>query len=168
MKKLTKVANWDSLERIWEHSYKIMDVKSNEHPLLFTESTWNEPANREKLAEIAFEKFNCPGFYLGNHAVLAAFATGRSTCLVVDSGAQSTCVVPVYDGFALKKCANKQQLAGDAITEQARLYFEKENIEIVPQYQVLKKEAVIPDQAPIFTKGLQGSEEYHNLAIKVF
>lgn len=48
-----------------------------------------------------FEKYNIPAFFLVKNAVLAAFANGRSTGIVVDSGATHTSAIPVHDGYVL-------------------------------------------------------------------
>ena len=50
-----------------------------------------------------FEKYNVPAFYLVKNAVLAAFANGRSTGIVVDSGATHTSAIPVCDGYVLSQ-----------------------------------------------------------------
>lgn len=54
--------------------------------MLFSESPWNQRAKREKLTEIMFEKYKVPAFFLVKNAALAAFANGRATALVIDSG----------------------------------------------------------------------------------
>jgi len=64
---------------------------------------WNTKAKREKLTELMFEKYNIPAFFLCKSAVLTAFANGRPTGLVVDSGATYTTAVPVYDGYVLQQ-----------------------------------------------------------------
>ena len=97
------VQDWQLLEKLWDYSFKTLGVDPSEHPLLFSESSWNPREDREKLCEMAFEKYNMPGFYLGRSAVLSAFAAGRQTALVVDSGASLTSVVPVFDGYIVKK-----------------------------------------------------------------
>ena len=43
-----------------------------DHPVLITESAWNTPANRERMAEILFEEFKVPAFYTANSGVLSA------------------------------------------------------------------------------------------------
>lgn len=43
-----------------------------EHPILLTEPAWNTPANRERMAEIMFEEFDAPAFYIANTGVLNA------------------------------------------------------------------------------------------------
>ncbi len=55
--------------------YAISDVmrcNASEHPVLVTEPTWNTPANRERMAEIMFEEFQVPAFYIANTGVLNA------------------------------------------------------------------------------------------------
>jgi hypothetical protein len=56
-------------------SHALVDVmRSNpsEHPILVTEPAWNTPANRERMAEIMFEEFQVPAFYIANTGVLNA------------------------------------------------------------------------------------------------
>lgn len=87
-----------------------------------------------------FEKYNVPAFFLVKNAVLAAFANGmlqyffflncinlngisllgKSTALVVDSGATHTSAVPVLDGYALVTAAVRSSLGGDHLAQQAR------------------------------------------------
>ena len=53
-----------------------------------------------------FEKYNVPAFFLVKNAVLAAFANGRSTGLVLDSGASHTSAIPVHEGYVLQQVSN--------------------------------------------------------------
>jgi hypothetical protein len=50
----------------------IMHATTSEHPVLVTEPAWNTPANRERMAEIMFEDFQVPAFYVANTSVLNA------------------------------------------------------------------------------------------------
>ncbi|TFK56071.1 actin-related protein Arp4p [Heliocybe sulcata] len=87
-------------------SYALKDVmRCNpiEHPVLVTEPAWNTPANRERMAEIMFEEFQVPAFYIANTGVLNAFAAGKGSALVVDIGQSMASVTPVVDGFVLRK-----------------------------------------------------------------
>ena len=67
---------------------------------------WNQKPRREKLTELMFEKYNVPAFFLVKNAVLAAFANGRSTGLVLDSGASHTSAIPVHEGYVLQQVFN--------------------------------------------------------------
>ena len=53
---------------------------------MMSEASWNSRAKREKLCEIMFEKYEVPAFFLCKNAVLSAFANGRATGLVFDTG----------------------------------------------------------------------------------
>lgn len=98
------IEDWDMLEEILNYSYsKIIKSESELHPVLFSEVSWNQKGKREHLTELMFEKYNVPAFFLVKNAVLAAFANGRSTGLVLDSGATQTSAVPVHDGYVLQQ-----------------------------------------------------------------
>ena len=62
--------------------------------------------------------FQVPAFFLVKSAVLAAFANGRSTGLVLDSGATHTSAVPVHDGYVLQHAIIKSPLGGDFLVNQ--------------------------------------------------
>lgn len=67
------INDWDAVEQIWKAAYSdMLRVNSSEHPLLCTEPAWNTPENREKLMELAFEKFDVPAFYVAKDAVMTA------------------------------------------------------------------------------------------------
>ncbi|KFO96088.1 Actin-like 6A, partial [Calypte anna] len=74
--------------------------------------------------------------------ILARFANGRSTGLILDSGATHTTAIPVHDGYVLQQGIVKSPLAGDFITMQCRELFQEMNIEIIPPYMIASKEAV--------------------------
>uniref|UniRef100_A0A8C9ES17 Actin like 6A n=1 Tax=Pavo cristatus TaxID=9049 RepID=A0A8C9ES17_PAVCR len=105
-------------------------------------NSWNTRAKREKLTELMFEHYNIPAFFLCKTAVLTAFANGRSTGLILDSGATHTTAIPVHDGYVLQQGIVKSPLAGDFITMQCRELFQEMNIEIIPPYMIASKEAV--------------------------
>ena len=50
------------------------------------------------MLQIMFEKFNTPAMYVAIQALLALYASGRNTGIVLDSGDGVSQIVPVYDG----------------------------------------------------------------------
>jgi actin-related protein len=96
------VEDFDAAEAIWRHAVEgVLQVDAVEHPLMLVESTFNDAARREKMCEIVMEAFGCPATFIAKDAVLSAFAAGRSTALVLQSGAGLTSAVAVNDGYAL-------------------------------------------------------------------
>lgn len=123
------IENWDMFEKVLDYSYKkIIQSESEYHPVLFSESAWNKKDRREKICEIMFEKYNVPAFFLVKNAVLAAFANGRSTGLVVDSGATHTSAIPVHDGYVLQHAIVKSPLGADFLTNQCQQFLQEQKV----------------------------------------
>ena len=115
---------------------KVIKSESEYHPILFSEAPWNQKYRREKLTELMFEKYSVPAFFLVKNAVLSSFANGRSTGLVLDSGATHTSAVPVHDGYVLQQAIVKSPLAGDFMTMQCKQFLEEQRVELVAPYQI--------------------------------
>jgi actin-related protein 4 len=116
-----------------------------EHPLFMTEPSWNPTRSREKCTEIAMESWSAPAFYLGRQGVMASFAQGRATSLIIDIGASTMSVTPVHDGHILKKGVTKSNLAGNFLSSQVRNMFaanQPNPITITPHYMVKSKQPV--------------------------
>eukprot|EP01083_Nonionella_stella_P155645 503051_1 len=81
------VTNWDDMEKVWHHLfYNELRIAPEEHRVLLTVAPLTPAANKEKLTQIMFETFNVPAMYLANDAVLALYASGRTTGIVLSSG----------------------------------------------------------------------------------
>ncbi|XP_008581761.1 PREDICTED: actin-related protein T1-like [Galeopterus variegatus] len=112
------ITDWDDMEKLWEHIFEWeLGVKPCQQPVLMTEPSLNLLAIREKTAEMMFENFSVPAFYLSNHAVVALYASACVTGLVVDSGDGVTCTVPIFEGYCLHRAITQLRVAGRDITE---------------------------------------------------
>ncbi|KAJ2997928.1 hypothetical protein HDV02_005023 [Globomyces sp. JEL0801] len=147
------VNNWEAFENLWDYTYSdVLRVESKDHPLMFANRSWDTKANREKLCELAFEKYDTPGFYLGRSAVLSAFAAGRATALVIDSGASTTSVVPVFDGYVVKKAVQKAPIGGNYVSHQVKQYLRHMNVDLTPQCLIDQRLPVDTAQPPQFQR----------------
>lgn len=112
------VTRWDDVEKLWGHLFEWeLGVRACERPVLMTEPSLNPRETREKTAEMMFEKFQVPAFYLSDQAVLALYSSACVTGLVVDSGDGVTCTVPIFEGYSLPHAVTKLYVAGRDITE---------------------------------------------------
>merc|ERR1712150_114688 len=143
------IEDWDLFEKLLNHVYSnhIRD-KSEGHPVLMSEAPWNTKEKREKLTEIMFEKYNIPAFFLCKNAVLSAFAHGRSTGLVLDSGATHTSAVPVHDGYVLQKGVVRSPVASDILTRQCADIINEWDAEVHPAYCIKSKTEVKEGEPP--------------------
>jgi len=82
-----------------------------------------------------FEKLGIKNFYLCKSGALSCFSSARSTALILDSGAQTTCAVPIHDGYPLQKNLIKFDVGGETLTEAMLHHIENEmKHQIVPRY----------------------------------
>jgi len=136
---------------------------------LMSEAPWNTKTKREQLTELMFEKHGIPAFYLSKSAVLAAFSNGRSSGLVVDSGATHTSAIPIYEGYCLTQAIVKSPIGGDALTSQCRQLLEEQRIEIIPRYLIASKEPVAERAPAHWTKRAnlpEVTKSFHNYMVK--
>jgi len=117
--------DWKDMQSIWQYTYDELNVVQEEHPVLLTEPPLNPRINRLKTAEIFFETFNVPAFYVQMQAILSLYASGRTTGVVLDSGDGVTHAVPVYEGFALPHAISRIDVAGRDVTEFLQILLRK-------------------------------------------
>lgn len=68
-----QVTDFEPVPSLIRYALKdVMRCNAEEHPILVTEPAWNTPSNRERMAEIMFEEFQVPAFYIANTGVLNA------------------------------------------------------------------------------------------------
>lgn len=79
---------------------------------MLTEAPLNPRTNRDQAAQIFFETFNVPAMFISVQAVLALYASGRTTGVVLDVGDGVSHTVPVYEGFAIKNAIQRSDVAG--------------------------------------------------------
>lgn len=123
------VTDWDDMERVWSYIYSDeLRIESEEHPVLLTEAPLNPRSNRDKSAQVLFETFNVPALYLSIQAVLALYASGKTTGLVLDSGDGVSHAVPVYQGFAIESAVQRIDIAGRDVTEHLQRLLRKAGV----------------------------------------
>lgn len=112
------ITNWDDMEKIWHHCFfNELKVAPEEHSCLLTEAPLTPKANREKMTELMFDKFNFKNFYVITSAALSLQATARTTGIAVDIGDGVGHIIPIYEGSPLSHGINRFDLAGRDITE---------------------------------------------------
>ena len=115
------VVNWEEMENLWRHVLtKVMAINNEEHPLLLTEAPFNSTTNRERMTEIVFETLKTPSFYVAVQPVLALYASGRTTGVVIDAGEDVTHVVSIYEGYILPHACERLNVAGRKLTDNLR------------------------------------------------
>ncbi|CAM9974102.1 unnamed protein product [Ectocarpus sp. 6 AP-2014] len=118
------VTDWDDMEELWRFGIEDeMQLDAMEHPVLMADSTATEPSAREKATEVLMETLSTPAVHMALQPVLALYACGPTSGLVVDigeSGTQASLfarrVAPIFDGFVLETGIRWVGLGGKDIT----------------------------------------------------
>ena len=94
-----------------------MGIKNiNECKLLVTEAALNPKKNREKMAELIFEKHGFAGCMFESQALLSLMCEGHRTGIVFDSGDGVSHIIPVVDGYIQQHAVRRLNLAGRHVT----------------------------------------------------
>jgi actin-like protein 6A len=103
-----------------------MRFNFQEFSFLLAEDNLHNRVQRERIAQIFYETFDVKNLFFSKNAVLSCFATGRSTALVLDSGATLSEATTVHDGYALGKSNKRCNFGGEALTNELGRYIEEE------------------------------------------
>ncbi|CAI5756176.1 unnamed protein product [Candida verbasci] len=111
------IKDWQDMEHLWDYAFfEKMKINTTDQKVLLTEPPMNPLKNRELMCQIMFEKYNFGGVYVAIQAVLALYAQGLSSGVVVDSGDGVTHIVPVYESVVLNYLTKRLDIAGRDVT----------------------------------------------------
>lgn len=111
------ISNFDDMDKIWYDTFenKFNEIQK-ELPLVMTECIRNPAMNRIKTAEMMFEAYQVPYFYLAPAGILSLFQAGFTTGLVFDSGLSCSQIIPIYEGYELQNNC-RYNIGGKDITD---------------------------------------------------
>ncbi|XP_069861292.1 uncharacterized protein [Dipodomys merriami] len=112
------VSDWDALEVLWQHLfYCRLGVQPEQLAVLVADSPISPRTNREKVAEILFERFHVPAMQTVHQALLTLYAYGRTTGLVLGSGHGTSYVAPILTGDLAPLDTYRLDVAGTDLTD---------------------------------------------------
>lgn len=110
------VEDFSDLELLLEFIFFLATSKSSfssqNLPVVLAEPCFNSGPNRERMAEVLFEKFSSPEVNMTMQGILSLVGTGRVTGLVLDCGHGSCQTVPVFESYVLPHSIGSLRLGG--------------------------------------------------------
>ncbi len=112
------IKNWDDMEKIWDYIFnKELEVNPSEYNVILTQPLMNSRDEKEKMAQIMFEKFNISSLYLAYSIDLAFYSSNRESGLIVDLGANSTQISAFLYYSPIPYKFERLYYGGNAITD---------------------------------------------------
>eukprot|EP01111_Echinosteliopsis_oligospora_P014497 TRINITY_DN5473_c0_g1_i6.p1 TRINITY_DN5473_c0_g1~~TRINITY_DN5473_c0_g1_i6.p1 ORF type:complete len:294 (+),score=60.60 TRINITY_DN5473_c0_g1_i6:244-1125(+) len=105
------------MEKIWHYVFQELRVATEERAILLTEAPYNPRANREKMSQMLFEKFNAAAVQVAIPGILSLYALGRSCGLTIDIGDSICHTTPIYEGYTFPQAIRRMDLAGRDLTD---------------------------------------------------
>lgn len=68
------------MTHLWDYTFTKLGVDPADRKVLLTEPPMNPKKNREKMAEVMFERYRAGGVYVAIQAVLTLYAQGAYLC----------------------------------------------------------------------------------------
>lgn len=112
------VQSWDDLETIWTHIVETeLKTEASAQPMLITQMPLASEEDEAKTAEILMEKLNVPAMFIANKSVMSLYGGGNMTGISIDSGHDTTYLVPSYQGNAINDATLVLKIGGKQVTE---------------------------------------------------
>merc|ERR1719367_1963484 len=113
------VQNWDDLEVLWSHILETeLKTEGGAQPIIMTQPHLASQQEEDTMAEILVEKLGVPAFFLADKSVMSLYGGGQMTGIAVDSGHDTTYIVPSYQGNPVQEATLVLRLGGRHVTEQ--------------------------------------------------
>lgn len=98
------VRDWDREEAIWHYIFyeQLGWEIGGEGAVLVADSPFSARADRERLAQVMFERFNVAGLFVSESGPLSLYAVGKTSGSVVDFGWGGVTVSPVAEGQTVR------------------------------------------------------------------
>jgi actin-related protein len=121
------ITDFDKMEKVWNHLfYNELKTKPEAHNVFLTESLFTSNKDREKIAEIMFEKFSIFNIHMEPQAIMSLYSTPKSSGIIVESGESMTQIVPVFENYMIPQGVRTSYIAGNEMTKMLQENIESE------------------------------------------
>lgn len=112
------IKNWDDMEKLWDYIIlNQMDVDIKNECIFITESPFSSKADRQKTAQIIFEKYNVNYYYSSFPGCYSQYSCKRTSGIVLDIGHSYTHAVPIINNKPIPDKIQKLNFGGKHLSE---------------------------------------------------
>jgi len=109
-------------------------IDPKQSALLITDQNSNKE-DMERIIALAFEGIGLPSVFSMRKSILSLFANGKTSGVVLETGANITQVAPVSEGYLLHKSLLTHRIGGDTVSEDIIRHIEdSQQKELLPRF----------------------------------
>ena len=116
MEPLPPLDDWDEAVAAWRRVFTALSVEPQQRSVLVCEPMYSPKAHREALARLLLDSLGVAAMHFAAQPLLALYASGRTTGVVVDLGETQACVVPVFEGWIMPQGVRRFGITCDRLT----------------------------------------------------
>jgi actin-related protein len=111
-----RINDWVLFERLLEYIFYVLHVDPSLVSIIYATHPLMQDADKKKLYELFFEKYQVQRVYFAMDAMLTLYAGGFTTGLVVDIAESGVRVVPFYEGYTVTPGLRVEPYGGADLT----------------------------------------------------
>lgn len=121
-----KVKDFDALEKIWNYIFtNELKTKPESHNILITESLFSSNSDRDKIAQIMYEKFSVFHICIEPQPLLTFHYSNKNSGLIIETGESYTQVIPIFEKFIIPQGIKFNNISGNYLTNITKEIFDK-------------------------------------------
>lgn len=122
-----KITNFEEIEKLWNYIFiNELKTKPESHNVLLTESLFSSDSDRDKMAQIMYEKFSVFHICIEPQPLLSFHYSNKNSGLIIESGDSYTQVIPVFEKYIIPQGFKFNNISGNYFTENIREIYEKQ------------------------------------------
>ncbi len=126
---------------IFDNLFHILKLVNNQEiPMFIAEPQFTPLKQKNMIADLILNKYDCPKLFFGTQGVLSLYSSGKTEGVCIETGEDLTQIVPVYNGYKIKNSVEKINLGGRDISKFLGVNLRKFgiNLNCPKEYGVLK------------------------------
>jgi len=121
-----KVKDFDALEKLWSYIFlNELKTKPESHNILITESLFASNSERDKIAQIMYEKFSVFHICIEPQPLLTFHYSNKNSGLIIETGESYTQVIPIFEKFIIPQGIKFSNISGSYLTNITEEIFDK-------------------------------------------
>ncbi|MCP4760631.1 MAG: actin family protein [archaeon] len=109
------IKDWTLFEQILDYIFYQLRVDPSAINVLYTFHPLMNNDEKKKIFKLFFEKYQVAGFYFILDSLLTMYSGGFQTGLVVEMGASSIRVIPIYEGILIEHAIQYIEIGGTVL-----------------------------------------------------